>query len=100
MRVAVPRARYAVADPMSGQRSESSRDHRTPGQPATTGSAAEKGRSPARRPRVGLVLGGGGILGGAWLVGALYALTQAAGFDPAAADYIVGTSAGSVVGAL
>lgn len=53
-----------------------------------------------RAPRVGLVLGGGGILGGAWLVGALHALAEASGFDPKDADYIVGTSAGSVVAAL
>jgi NTE family protein len=57
------------------------------------------GAGPAR-PKVGLVLGGGGILGGAWLVGALYALTEASGWDPASADYIVGTSAGSVVASL
>ena len=55
------------------------------------------GASPKK---VGLVLGGGGILGGAWLVGALYALSEATGFEPTQADYVVGTSAGSVVGAL
>src|SRR5919106_514414 len=33
-------------------------------------------------PRVGLVLGGGGILGGAWLVGALHSLVEATGWDP------------------
>ncbi|MEX2394963.1 MAG: patatin-like phospholipase family protein [Actinomycetota bacterium] len=54
----------------------------------------------SNRPRVGLVLGGGGILGGAWLVGALHALAEATGWNPSEADYIVGTSAGSVVGAL
>jgi NTE family protein len=53
-----------------------------------------------RRPRVGLVLGGGGILGGAWLIGALHALQQASNFDPVDASHIVGTSAGSVVGSL
>jgi NTE family protein len=50
--------------------------------------------------KIGLVCGGGGILGGAWLVGALYALTEATGWQPSWADYIVGTSAGSVVAAL
>lgn len=50
--------------------------------------------------RVGLVLGGGGILGGAWLIGALHALQEATGFDPVSATHIVGTSAGSVVGSL
>ncbi len=50
--------------------------------------------------RVGLVLGAGGVLGGAWHVGALNALTDETGWDPGSADYIVGTSAGSVVAAL
>jgi NTE family protein len=52
------------------------------------------------RPRVGLVLGAGGVLGGAWLVGALDAIARETGWDPGSADYIVGTSAGSMVGAL
>jgi NTE family protein len=55
---------------------------------------------PADRPRVGLVLGAGGVLGGAWLAGGLAALTEATGWDPATADVIVGTSAGSMIGAL
>jgi NTE family protein len=55
---------------------------------------------PRARPRVGIVLGGGGILGGAWLIGALHALQEASGFEPIHATHIVGTSAGSVVGAL
>jgi NTE family protein len=46
------------------------------------------------------VLGAGGVLGGAWLVGALHALASETGWDPGGADYIVGTSAGSMVGAL
>jgi NTE family protein len=55
--------------------------------------------SPSR-PRIGLVLGAGGVLGGAWLTGALHALAAETGWDPGSADYIVGTSAGSMVGAL
>lgn len=51
-------------------------------------------------PQVGLVLGGGGILGGAWLVGALHALAERAAWDPQTATHIIGTSAGSVVGSL
>ncbi len=51
-------------------------------------------------PRRGLVLGGGGILGAAWMVGALKALEDLHGFDPRDSDYIVGTSAGSVLSAL
>ncbi len=50
--------------------------------------------------RVGLVLGAGGVLGGAWLVGALHAIEAETGWEPGSADYIVGTSAGSMVGAL
>lgn len=55
----------------------------------------------AQRPRRrGIVLGGGGILGGAWAVGALSALRQVHGFEPRDCDVIVGTSAGSVLAAL
>lgn len=46
----------------------------------------------------GLVLGGGGITGIAWELGVLAGLVEA-GVDLASADLIVGTSAGSVVGA-
>ncbi|MCW3017047.1 MAG: patatin-like phospholipase family protein [Solirubrobacterales bacterium] len=51
-------------------------------------------------PRVGLVLGAGGTVGIAWLVGALEAVRRQTGWDAASADIISGTSAGSVVGAL
>ena len=50
--------------------------------------------------KVGLVLGAGGVLGGAWLTGALHAIATETGWDPGSSDYIVGTSAGSMVGAL
>jgi NTE family protein len=50
--------------------------------------------------KVGLVLGAGGVLGGAWLVGGLSALAQETDWDPGSADHIVGTSAGSMIGAL
>jgi NTE family protein len=50
--------------------------------------------------KVGLVLGAGGVLGGAWLTGGLAALADETGWDPASADHIVGTSAGSVIGSL
>jgi NTE family protein len=49
---------------------------------------------------VGLVLGAGGVLGGAWLTGGLDALARETGWDPASADRVVGTSAGSMIGAL
>ena len=48
--------------------------------------------------RRGLVLGGGGITGIAWETGLLLGL-QDLGVDVTVADAIVGTSAGSVVGA-
>jgi NTE family protein len=51
-------------------------------------------------PRVGLVLGAGGVLGAAWLTGALHAIAAETGWDPGSAEYIVGTSAGSMIGAL
>jgi NTE family protein len=50
--------------------------------------------------KVGLVLGAGGVMGGAWLTGGLDALARETGWDPAEADYVVGTSAGSMIGAL
>ena len=50
-------------------------------------------------PRRGLVLGGGGVLGAAWTVGALQAIEEVHGIDPREFDVIVGTSAGSVLGA-
>jgi NTE family protein len=50
--------------------------------------------------RRGLVLGGGGVLGSAWAVGALEAIREVHGIDPGDFDVIVGTSAGSVLGAL
>jgi NTE family protein len=45
-------------------------------------------------------LGAGGFLGAAWMVGALASLQQNTGWDPREADLLVGTSAGSVLGAL
>ena len=50
--------------------------------------------------KVGLVLGAGGVMGGAWLTGGLHALATETGWDPAEADYVVGTSAGSMMSAL
>lgn len=46
----------------------------------------------------GLVLGGGGVTGIAWMAGLLAGLAEA-GIDLSEADVVVGTSAGSVVGA-
>ena len=50
--------------------------------------------------KVGLVLGAGGVKGGAWLTGGLEAIARETGWDPANADYIVGTSAGAMMGSL
>lgn len=50
--------------------------------------------------RYGLVLGGGGVLGGTWAVGALKALQDARGIAFSDMEFIVGTSAGSVLAAL
>jgi NTE family protein len=49
---------------------------------------------------VGLVLGAGGAVGRAFHVGALAALEEVTGWDPRDARVVVGTSAGSIVGAL
>jgi NTE family protein len=50
--------------------------------------------------RRGLVLGGGGVLGAAWMVGALSVLEDELGADLRDFDQLVGTSAGSVLAAL
>jgi NTE family protein len=54
----------------------------------------------ADRTRRAVVLGGGGVLGAAWMIGALAAVQDAYGWDPRDADVLVGTSAGSVLAAL
>ena len=46
--------------------------------------------------RIGLVLGAGGVAGGAFHAGVLAALEEAMGWDPRRAEVIVGTSAGSI----
>jgi NTE family protein len=51
-----------------------------------------------REPDV-LVLGGGGILGEAWMNAVLAGIEKAAGFDARECDGYVGTSAGSIVAA-
>lgn len=56
--------------------------------------------TPAPATRVGLVLGGGGVVGQAYHAGVLAALQHDLGFDARATDVIVGTSAGSITGAL
>ncbi|MEU4132819.1 patatin-like phospholipase family protein [Streptomyces wuyuanensis] len=60
--------------------------------------AGTDGTGPARRGTTALVLGGGGLAGIGWEVGVLHGLAEA-GADVSSADLIVGTSAGSVVGA-
>jgi NTE family protein len=54
----------------------------------------------ASPPRTALVLGGGGLVGGAWMIGVLHAIATETGWDPGSADYVIGTSAGSMVGAM
>jgi len=58
-------------------------------------------RPPADpKPKLGLVLGAGGVTGAAYLAGALAALENDIGWDPRTAHAIVGTSAGALIGAL
>src|SRR3954452_13426970 len=51
-------------------------------------------------PRRAIVLGGGGVLGAAWMIGALSAVQDSYGWDAREAEIFVGTSAGSVLSAL
>ncbi|MER7584279.1 patatin-like phospholipase family protein [Kitasatospora sp. NPDC097691] len=64
--------------------------------PAGAGTAARAGGAPRR----GLVLGGGGMLGAAWTVGALCAVEEATGRQPGEADVLLGTSAGAILAAM
>ena len=58
------------------------------------------GQAPAvTGPRIGLVLGAGGVLGAAWMTGVLPALQQRLPCALSNVDVIVGTSAGSVLAA-
>ena len=66
----------------------------------TTPTGAKSPRARPRGPRRGLVLGGGGVLGAAWMVGALKALEDELGVDVREFDEFVGTSAGSVLAGL
>jgi len=50
--------------------------------------------------RIGLALGAGGVVGASWIIGALDALEARTGFRPADADEVLGTSSGSLIGAL
>jgi NTE family protein len=50
--------------------------------------------------RVGLVLGAGGVTGGAFHAGVLAALAEVTGWEPRQAEIVVGTSAGSLAGAV
>ena len=50
--------------------------------------------------RIGVVLGAGGVVGGAYHAGVLTALREVTGIDPRDAEVLVGTSAGSVSAAM
>ena len=70
------------------------------GRSVRAGSASGGGGVGARRrPRTAIVLGAGGTVGIGYHAGVLKALADA-GLDPAAADLVVGTSAGAIVGSI
>src|ERR1700735_1796922 len=62
------------------------------------GRVGSLGRMMRSRPDV-LVLGGGGVLGEAWMMGVLAGIEDAAGIDMRDCESFVGTSAGSIVAA-
>ena len=51
-------------------------------------------------PRRALVLGCGGVAGGAWSIAALHHLEQQLNWDARDADILIGTSAGAVLATL
>ena len=50
-------------------------------------------------PRIGIVCGSGGDVGVAFMSGCVTAIHEATGWDPSSADYVVGTSGGSLIAA-
>jgi NTE family protein len=64
-----------------------------------TGDHGDPAPSGHRRRRA-FVFGGGGVLGYAWMLGALCAVEEIAGVEAADSDILIGTSAGSVIAAL
>lgn len=69
------------------------------GSVGSTSVRAETAASTGAEPRRGLVLGAGGVLGAAWMIGALRVFEQTTGIDPRTVETVVGTSAGSVLAA-
>src|SRR5580704_8050068 len=63
------------------------------------GSRREETARPRSGPRVAVVLGSGGVVGAAWMTGALHAVQQRLPVPVGDVDLIVGTSAGSVLAA-
>jgi NTE family protein len=61
--------------------------------------SASEARRGRPRPRIGLALGAGGVLGAAWATGALATLQKRVPVPVGECDVIVGTSAGSVLAA-
>jgi NTE family protein len=55
---------------------------------------------PSSPDKRALVLGCGGVAGGAWSIAALASLEQRLGWDARSADILIGTSAGAVLAAL
>lgn len=70
---------------------------RAGGPPGPPRPSAGSGGSP---PRIGLVLGAGGIAGASYITGVLEGLRRLTGFGPEDSTLIVGTSAGSFIGGL
>ena len=54
---------------------------------------------PLSEPPSLLALGGGGILGEAWMTAVLAGIEDAGGFDARDSEHFIGTSAGSIVAA-
>ncbi len=69
------------------------------GECARIGSRRGEAARSRTRPRVAVVLGSGGVVGAAWMTGALHAVQQHLPVPVGDVDLIVGTSAGSVLAA-
>jgi NTE family protein len=73
--------------------------HRAPRRSGPGSRPSTQPGSRSAEPRIGLVLGAGGVLGAAWMTGALVRLQERLPGPVAEVDLMVGTSAGSVLAA-
>ena len=88
----------AGSRPADGQQAQDQQAQDQQAQDQQAERRPERMKTP-RPERIGLVLGAGGVVGAAWMTGALHAVQERLPVPAGQVDLIVGTSAGSVLAA-